>query len=70
MVGQAISSFCLLLAVMFGENEQDTHNVVYESLIQQKHMSLVNMYKGTLDFEVVEIAESQFLHVEAGPSSV
>ena len=41
--GQAMDSFCLILAVCFGEKEQDTNTVDDESLIQQKHMSLVNV---------------------------
>ena len=60
--GQAMHLFCLSLAVCFGEKEQDTHTVVDESLIQQ-------LLWIVFDFEMVEIAESQPLHVEAGPSS-
>ena len=53
VAGQAMHSFCLSLAVCFGEKEQDTYTVDDESLIQQKHMSLVNVYQGVI--EVVKI---------------
>ena len=53
VAGQAMHSFCLSLAVCFGEKEQDTYTVDDASLIQQKHMSLVNVYQGV--FEVVKI---------------
>ena len=48
-----MDSFCLSLVVCFGEKEQDTYTVDDESLIQQKHMSLVNVYQGV--FKVVKI---------------
>ena len=53
VAGQAMYSFCLSLVVCFGEKEQDTYTVDDESLIQKKHMSLVNVYQGV--FEVVKI---------------
>ena len=45
---QAMYSFCLSLAVCFGEKEQDTHTVVDESLIQQKMCQLRYVWREDL----------------------